>query len=136
MGLDPSRLAVVGDSVGGNMVAAVTLLAWSVSYFTSQSARALLGLQAPSGRIDDIKVNHRRLTVAQHGALVRLRVSRRWLALRVFQVRADRGTSTRDIYPDGRSDGNVDLLAVAVAGHAAICDRHQDLNRRGVVREV
>jgi acetyl esterase len=27
MGLDPSRLAVAGDSVGGNMVAAVTILA-------------------------------------------------------------------------------------------------------------
>ena len=48
----------------------------------------------PSGRVNNLKANPRELTKPQHGALVRLRVARRRLALRVVKVRAGCSTST------------------------------------------
>jgi hypothetical protein len=76
-------------------------------------------------------MNPRQLTEAQHGALVRLGVARRWLALRAMHVGAGCGSSTRDIDPDSRRDGNIDGLAVTVTGGAARFDRDQELNRGG-----
>src|SRR2546425_8032817 len=72
-----------------------------------QSASATAG--PALGRIDNIKANPGQLTEAQYVALVRLRVARRWLALRAkYAGRTVRGTSTRHIDPDRPGKGDVD----------------------------
>ena len=77
------------------------------------------------GRLREISLANTAVTDAQHGALVRLRVARRWLALRAeYAGRTVRGTSTRHVDPGSPGKGDVDWIAGAEASDAAILNQY------------